>query len=233
MAGRFSRLIDRTHLATSLYDIGATLGHHWPLIVSGAIAAATGAWGWWAWATQWGYLPVFVASLVALAASMSVFRTIVLIKRQDRPSKARSAFDYSYGLAIDEIIPSHDARNDQNSLEFRFHIRNVSPGPLKYNAERIDAIIGDRIKTLRDISGALPRSSWIQLKVGGFNKQTVDELPDRISGRYELSINYGHPEEPYSWQMKKLIIFDLVKQDGKVTGAPWNIVSENDSPIRS
>ena len=233
MAGMFRRFIDRLHLGTSLYDIARTIAEHWAIVLSTVAAIATGGWAWWSYATQWGYLPVFVAALLVLAAAMTIFRNVISLRRENRPSRARLTFDYNYGIALDDIIPSHDVDNEQNCLEFRFQIRNVAPGPLKYNAERIDVIIDDRIRTGRNLSGSLPRTSWILLKVGGFRKSLVDTLQDRVTGRYEMMISYGHPAEGYSRQMKKNISFDLIKKDGRFSSAPWIIVSDEDVPISS
>ena len=230
MAGKIRRIVERTHIATSLYNIGEFVASHWAAFVSVGIAIGTGGWGWWSYATQWGYLPIFVAALLVLAAAMTFFRNIVSLRRENRPSRARLTFDYNYGIALDDITPSHDIDNEENCLEFRFQICNVAPGPLKYNAERIDVIIDDRIRTARNISGSLPRTSWIFLKVSGFGKNVVDALQDRVTGRYEMTISYGHPAEGYSRQMKKNISFELIKKEGRFSNAPWTIVSDEDMP---
>ncbi|MCI0556689.1 MAG: hypothetical protein L0287_37595 [Anaerolineae bacterium] len=191
----------------------------------------SGGASYWAWVSQWGYFPIALTGLGVFVATIWGINGIIWARRQSRPSKARMAFDYSYGIALDEVIPAHDEGNEMNCLEFRFQIRNVAPGPMKYKAERIDVIIGDRIRTSRDIVGILPRNSWIQLKIGGFEKTMVNALDDRTVGTHEFSIIYGHPQDEYSRRAKKKIRFDLVKKDGKVTGAPWVILEENDDPI--
>jgi hypothetical protein len=142
------------------------------------------------------------------------------------------AFDYSYGLAIDEIIPAHDNDNRENCLEFRFLIRNTAPGPMRYKAERIDVIIGDRIRTSRDLIGVLSRNAWTTLRVSGFDKELVSALKNYESGTYEFSIVYGHPQDNYSRRMTKRLRFDLVKKDAKVNEeAPWVILEEKDDAI--
>jgi hypothetical protein len=69
MLGFFKRVIERTHLVTSLWDIGSVLIANWPTIVSVVVAAAAAFWGWRDWATQYGYLPVVGVSLIFLGAS--------------------------------------------------------------------------------------------------------------------------------------------------------------------
>jgi hypothetical protein len=207
----------------------AVIATHWNVIVS--IFFAIGA-GFWTWSAEHAYLPVLLVGLGTFVAAIWGINGIIWLRGQTRPSKARLTFDYAYGLTLDEISPSHDEGNQNNNLEFRFQIRNVAPGPLKYKSERIDVIIGDRIKTARDICGILPRNSWVQLKVGGFEKNTVDDFKERTSGTYEYSIIYGHPDDNYSRQTKKRIHFDLVKEKGKVIGCPWIILEESDQPIK-
>lgn len=216
------------HLATWIAE---TISGHWGIAVSGAASIGL---GYWAWILQWGYLPVVLVALGVFATGIWALNGILWLARQRRPSQARVAFDYSYGIALDEVIPSHDPNNVDNSLEFRFQIRNVAPGPIKYHAERIDIIVDDdRIRTVRDIKGVLPRNSWVLLKVGGFTKAVVDFLPDRTKGSYEYSISYGHPNDKFSHRTKKQITFDLIKHEGKVTGAPWIIREETDEAISS
>ena len=183
---------------------------NWVLAMSIVAGVAT---SWWAYATQWGYLPIFLFGLVAFGAFVWISNGVVYFTTRNRPSKSKMTFDYSFGFALDEISPSHDPDNIDNSLEFRFLIRNVAPGPLKYKIERINAIIGDRIRATRNGEGILPRNSSTMLRVGGFQKDQVDQLPNRISGIYEISIIYGHPDDGYSRRCSKRIHFDLIRKD--------------------
>ncbi len=208
----------------------ASIVANWTVVLS-AVAAAL--FGFWTWSAEHAYLPVALVVLGSFCASIWALNGIIWLRRQSRPSAARIAFDYSYGVTLDEVSPSHDPGNEKNCLEFRFLIRNVAPGPLKYNAERIDVIVDDRIKTARNITGTLPRDAKIQLKVGGFEKNVVDGFKERLSGSYEYTIAYGHPDDEYSRKTKKKIHFDLIKKEGKIVAAPWNILEESDEPILS
>jgi hypothetical protein len=206
-----------------------SIAKQWVIPVMAAVG--TGIWGLRDYLVQWGYLPIAIICLVVFVVTLWGINGIIWFSRQNRPSRARLIFDYSYGIALDEITPSHDIDNDHNCLEFRFQIRNVAPGPMKYNAERIDVIIGDRIRTARAIAGILPRDGRILLRPPGFDKITIDSLENRVSGNYEFSIIYGHPADKYSRKLVKRIHFDLIKRNGIVSGAPWSILSESDNEI--
>jgi hypothetical protein len=141
MPGVFRRFIDRLHLGTSLYEIGASTHGLWAVVMSAAIPVGT---GWWAWATQWGYLPIFLAGLGVFAASIWSLNGIIWLQHQRRPSRQRISFDYSYGLALEDIIFSHDEGNIENYLEFRLALRNVTNGPLQIKIDRLSFFIEDR-----------------------------------------------------------------------------------------
>lgn len=99
MAGTLRRFIDRLHLGTSLYEIGVSASSLWPVAVSAVLSLGT---GWWASATQWGYLPIFLAGFGIFAASIWLLNSIIWLQRQHRPGRQRISFDYSYGLALEE-----------------------------------------------------------------------------------------------------------------------------------
>jgi hypothetical protein len=94
----------------------------------------------WTWSAEHEYLPIFLVGLGTLVAVIWGVNGVIWLRAQTRPSKAKMTFDYSYGVALDEIFPSHDREN----------VANVAPGPLKYKVERVDVVIGDRIRALRD-----------------------------------------------------------------------------------
>lgn len=212
--------------AEHVYFIGGIAGS-WSVSMSALLALGA---GFWTWSAEHSYVPIFLVMLFTFAVTIWAFIGIIWLRRQVRPSKAKLTFEYSYGIALDEIVPSHDKDNQINSLEFRFHIRNVAPGPLKYKAERVDVIIGDRIRTERNLIGVLPRTSWTQLMVGGFDQEVVGSLEDRTAGVYEMSIIYGHPDDEYSRRAKKRIRFELIKRDNIISNAPWRILEESDEP---
>ncbi|SRR6266851_8487549 len=211
-----------------LSETGRNLAAHW-LTTLLLFAMSTGLPIWTAISEHWSWPLAIALGVVLFAVGLWIINGIVWLRRQTRPSKAKITFDYSYGIALDDISPSIDPNNETNNLEFRFQIRNVAPGPIKYKAERIDVVVDDRIKSARDITGTLPRNSWIQLKVGGYEKKIVDTLPDRVAGTYEFSIIYGHPDDEYSRRCKKKIRFDLIKHPN--VAAPWLIQLETDESI--
>ncbi len=191
-----------------LSETGRNLAAHW-LTTLLLFAMSTGLPIWTAISEHWSWPLAIALGVVLFAVGLWIINGIVWLRRQTRPSKAKI--------------------NETNNLEFRFQIRNVAPGPIKYKAERIDVVVDDRIKSARDITGTLPRNSWIQLKVGGYEKKIVDTLPDRVAGTYEFSIIYGHPDDEYSRRCKKKIRFDLIKHPN--VAAPWLIQLETDESI--
>jgi hypothetical protein len=101
----------------------------WTTIVSAVNAGGVGYAAWWAWATQWGYLPVYLAVLFSFTLSIWLINGFIWMRRQSRPSQARISFDYSYAMALESILPAIDVKNDVNTLEIRPAFRNVANGP--------------------------------------------------------------------------------------------------------
>lgn len=233
MAGMFRRFIDRLHLGTSLYEIGASISGLWPVAVSAVIALGT---GWWAWATQWGYLPVFLSAFGIFTASIWLLNGIIWLRRQNRPSKERISFDYSYGLALEDLLITHDDGNNDNYIEFRLAIRNVTNGPVRFNIEKLSFYLEDRFVDAKSFSSIIPRGTRTTLiPASGFRREAAMNLSDRPKGRIEYSIKYGHPDFAYSWVSEKSLELLMKKfiDDGKVRvrDLTWVIRSENDYPI--
>lgn len=86
----------------------------------------------WAWATSWGYLPVAVFGLGIFVITIWGFIGIVWLRRQNRPSRRRVSFDYSYGIAIEDVRIAFDKDNINNMLQFFPDLRNHANGPMKF-----------------------------------------------------------------------------------------------------
>ena len=201
-----------------------------------AIIAALGA-AYWAYVTQWGYLPIALTALGVFVAGIWGINGIVWLYSRRRPSKARITFDYSYGLSLENIIPAFDKNNIDNTLEFRLVIRNHANGPVKMLVEKLHATVEDRFfDTPGQVSVTLPRMGNITIfPGGGFNKEAFAKFKDRTYGTLEYSILYGHPEDPFSRKCTKnvaLSVFKDVNDKGEPTVAiTWIIKEESDSEI--
>ena len=134
--------------------------------------------------------------------------------RQRRPSKAQVTFDYSYALALEEIVPSFDVINANNTLEVRRKIRNHANGPMKFLVERFHTTIEDRFWTTPvKFEAVLPRAGGITLFPGdGFKKDAFDKFADTTNGRLDFSILYGHPEDNLSRRATKTLKLDVFKR---------------------
>jgi hypothetical protein len=202
----------------------------WGLPVSGGFS-------YWAWVLQWGYLPIALTGLGVLVATIWGFNGIVWLRRQRRPSKAQVTFDYSYALALEEVVPSLDVANASNTLEVRLKIRNHANGPMKFMVERLHTTIGDRFWTMpAKFEAILPRAGGITLfPGGGFTKEAFDKFADTTNGGLEFSILYGHPEDNLSRRATKTLKLNVFKRKDE-KGNPfvlvnWVIESENDVAV--
>jgi hypothetical protein len=218
------------HVATWLFEIG-----HGSSVVSAAFAAGA---AYWTWSTERRYLPVFYAALGTFAGIIWGINGIVWLRAQARPSKARVTFDYSYGLSLEDVLPNLDVSNVDNVLEVRSRVRNAANGPMRIKVERFHTTIEDRFyTTLVAIETVLPRGgATILFPGGGFKREAFDKFPDRPTGRLELSILYGHPEDELSRRLTKTLKLSFLKAksaSGEVSAFPisWVNVEETDTPI--
>ena len=197
----------------------------------------SGGFSYWAWASQWGYLPIALTGLGVFVATIWGINGIIWLHRQRRPSKAQVTFDYSYALALEEVVSSLDVINTDNTLELRLKIRNHANGPMKFLVERFHTTIEDRFWTTpAKIEGVLPRAGGITLfPGGGFKKEAFDKFADKTNGRLDFSILYGHPEDSLSRRATKTLKLDVNKRKDEkgnpIVPINWIIESENDVAI--
>lgn len=207
------------------------------LIWLAGIPVSAGA-SYWAWVSQWGYLPIALTALGVFVVTVWGINGIVWLKHERRPSKARITFDYSYALAVETVSTSYDPTNSINNLEVRLVIRNHANGPLKILVERLHITIEDRYWTTppNTINLMLPRVAALTIfPGGGFSKEAVDKFAATTRGRLELSFLYGHPEDKFSRRATKTLRLDVFKRaddQGKITVlVNWLIEAEADVAI--
>jgi len=216
-------------VATWLYEIFIA-----PWLVS--IILAIGA-AYWAFIAKWGHLPTALVALGVFVAGIWGLNGIIWLRRQRRPSKARVTFDYSYGLALEDLIPALDLTNADNTLEVRLRIRNHATGPVKLMVEKIHTTIEDRFWTTPNkIDAVLPRNAATTIfPGGGFKKDAFDKFAATTEGRLEFSILYGHPDDKLSRRTTKTLRLDVFKRKNKeeepVVIINWMIESETDAAI--
>jgi hypothetical protein len=201
-----------------------------------ALIGAIGA-GYWAFVTQWGYLPIALTALAVFGGVLWAINGVVWLRRQRRPSKASVTFDYSYGVVLEAVETSYDANNEGNSFEIRLRIRNHASGPMSFEFERIHVTIGDRFHTAPSgIIGVLSRVEAITIfPGGGFSKEAVARFKERDHGTLEYSILYGHPEDKLSRRSQKTLHLDVLKMEDKngdlAVSVNWVIRAQSDREI--
>jgi hypothetical protein len=170
----------------------------WTLIVSALNGIGVGYAAWWAWATQWGYLPIYLSGLTAFTLTIWLINGVIWLRRQARPSHTRIAFDYSYAMALEDVEYSVDDDNEVNTLEVRPRFRNVASGPIKFIVEKIETRIEDRIASARQIDGVIPRATLRTIiPNSGFRRDAYDQFRDRTKGMMGYVVRYGHPDDEY------------------------------------
>ena len=202
--------VSHIHVITWLIEIIHWLTAQWSVVVSATLSIGA---AYWAWATQWGYLPVALVALGVFVASIWGLNGILWLRRQSRPSRARISFDYSYGLPLENVVGSLDPENKDNTLEIRLVVRNVASGPAKVLLEKMRVTIEDRFVEVTNIPFVLPRD--LRLTVipnAGFKLEAYRKFKDRTTGQLEYSMLYGHPSEAYSRRATKTLQLDVFKR---------------------
>jgi hypothetical protein len=194
------------HLATW---IAQAIVAQWNAIIPGAVAFAT---AYWASASRLGYLEVFLVTIGVFTSGIWAINGMVWLRRQARPSREHIAFDYAYALALEEIAPSLDLNNLENTLELRPKFRNVANGPMRVLIDRMDVRLEDRFYQARIANFVIPRAVQRTVLTNfGFRREAFDAFPSRARGTIELSILYGHPEDRYSRRSTKILRIDVFK----------------------
>lgn len=207
------------------------------LALSALNGAGVGYAAWWAWATQWGYLPVYLAALFAFTLSVWLVNGFIWMRRQRRPSHARIAFDYSYALALEGVEICVEDGNEASTMQIRPQFRNVGNGPVKFFIEKLDTTVEDRIASgHRDFDGVIPRAIVRTIMSGaGFQQDAYDQFHDRTTGVMEYAVKYGHPDDAYSRRVTATVALQIVKRKdgaGKRTASLiWIMQNEADASI--
>jgi hypothetical protein len=223
------------HLRLMVWLVGAivAVATNWTILTSLVFAIVTAV---WAWAIQWGSFPVFLFTFGVFSTSIWLLNGLIWFYRQRRPSQQRISFDYSYGLALEQIYPALDLGNLENTLEMRLVIRNVANGPLRYEIDKFQFIVEDRFVNATIKTSVIPRLMSTTIFPGaGFKKDAYEQFQERTTGRLEYLIKYGHPEFPLSWKSEKTIELHLFKkaddQGNPGVNLVWIIANEKDEPL--
>ena len=198
-------------------DIAAT-------VVVGVMAGIAGSV--WAWASQWGGLPIFLTGLGVFVAILWAWNGVIWLRRQRRPGKHQVAFDYGYGLALEGLHIGRDEEKEEAALQIGLILRNATDGPLKFYVEEFDIIIDDMTITrpqFKTRDALISRGAQMTFFYPPFGISVIKPRPEGII-RY--SIKYGHPDFEYVRRTKKQLSISL-RLDDK-TGIIHLIESESD-----
>lgn len=144
---------------------------------------------------QLGYLQLVIYTLVTFTCALFIYNGFIWLKSQKRPSNERLSFDYSYGLALEDI---HVGLEGQEILQLGIKLKNTSGMPLKYCVKNIFMRIGDRVVPFPSFlnSGTVISTgmSSTYFYPPFINKEVVSSLDKKQRGTIEYTIEYGHPE---------------------------------------
>jgi hypothetical protein len=159
----------------------------------------------------------------------------IWLRRQQRPSRERISFDYSYALSLEGIDASFDQNNPSNTLEVRPQFRNVANGPLRYMVEQFSVQIEDRIVSFNNLPPyIIPRSALRAMLHPGFRREAYDQFAQKTVGQMRYCIVYGHAEDSfYSRRVTVVVSLDLTKHDSTRNSVwcNWIIREEKDVSI--
>ena len=109
--------------------------------------------------------------------------------------------------------------------------------PLKYQFERLDIKVEDRLVEIGSAAGIIPRAVQRTIMCNkGFRKEAFAQFAARTVGHMDFTILHGHPEETnYTRRLTANVHLDLFKgtnNDGTETVAiNWYLHSESDVSI--
>lgn len=183
----------------------------------------------WAWALQWGYLPVALTGLGVFVMIIWGINGIVWLRRQSQPAKARMAFDYRYGLALLCLHMGRDEGKEEASFQVGLVLKNASEWPMKYHVEDMNVIVGDRTiakPNFTNTGGLISKGCHTTFYYPPFPNSVVKP---RLEGIIKLTIAYGHPDFGFVRRMKKTLSASFRLDDKP--GAVYVIESETDDDI--
>lgn len=164
----------------------------------------------WAFISQWGYLPVVLTGIGVFTATIWAINGIIWLRRQRRPSRARIAFDYAYAIPVTSVEFGWDPQNKANTLEIRPRIKNVAPGPIRYRVVRLYVTFNDRFVEWRASEDSILAREIERTIIPnkGFDAAAYESFGPETHGKIEFEISYGHPTDQFSRRTLKK--FDLV-----------------------
>jgi len=197
--------------------------------MSAAVGVSTAI---WAWCTQWGYLPIFLTSLLTFAVCLWMYNNIIWLMTRTHPLKTKLAFDYSYGLALSRLHLGIDDADENKALQIGLWLKNSADAPLKYYVDDFDIVLGDRAipnPVFTNKGGVIPKGMEQLFFYPPFNKSVLDAIRPRIAGKIKYSIKYGHPETDFIRVSKKTLNVSLRLDDKP--GLVYVVDSEDDKEI--
>jgi hypothetical protein len=151
-------------------------------------------------------------------------------KKQLRMVRRRRHFDfaYAYGLDLAGVSISRDETNPTGGLlQLGLVLRNAADGPLKYEVEHLEVVVGDRtVPTAGKGGGFILRGGQRTWFYPPFKREAVQP---RMRGLIRYTIRYGHPEIGFS-RLAKGELALTIRFDEK-TGVNWIVKSESDDDI--
>ena len=217
------RLLKRLGRIGGWIDATVSVVFNWQVIVSAV--AGFGAGG-WAWATQWGYLPIALTGLGVFVAVLWAWNGIVWFRRQKTPAKARVAFDYRYSLALDGVHIAYDPDKEEATLQLGLILHNAAEWPMKYHVKDISVILGDRTigePEFINRGGIVSRMSKTIFLFPSFIK---DVVRPNMNGTIKYTIEYGHPDFEFVRISKKHLRLTLKVDEGQRRASVVHLIQE-------
>jgi hypothetical protein len=195
-----------------------------------ALASAIGV-----WFADWHHVQYWLASLATFVAILWAAAGIVWLGTRSAPQFVRLHQDYRYSLTFEGLMPHYDPNDPERALSFGIQLRNFSGGPLRYVVEDFDVRVGRRAlpRVKKDhLKSVMARGAGRTSTTEPFSADDIkDLLGKRSNGTVELSITYGHPEDPPVSRLR--MGFDIVLDftNPPLLGFAAPIREESDTPI--
>jgi hypothetical protein len=160
-----------------------------------------------------------VVAFAALALGGALLAVNQLRMLLGVPIAVRSQESFEYGLRYTEVSVGHDFQSAQWGLQICIGLANSSRGPIRYQVERMDVIIGNSAlpnKTFANTGGVIPLMGARIFRDAVFPPSVIAHLMGgKHEGTVEMSIIYGHADsEPTRRLIFKLGIWVDVQTTG-------------------
>jgi hypothetical protein len=175
-------------------------------------------------------VPSFSAYWITIPLGLAMFLAVLYVVNR----KQQLAFNYAYGLAFKGIYFGYDraANNKLENEKFQLGLNlvNAIDGPLKYQVDQIDIIVGDRTHAKPEfplLGGVIARGTDTNFLYPAFKRGTP--VVPQVEGIIKYLIRYGHPDSEFSRIAKKEL--KIMVNFGKQPGVAWTVISESDEAI--